>query len=225
MSTVALPSDVRFLVPPGVHNLHKFRAWAHSKNFPETGKVTFVGGQIEVDMSPEGIGAHLKVKREITARILGFVEKHGLGDLLPDGALLVNEQADLAAEPDMVFCLWESLQSGKVEYRRWGQRSDDDVEVVGSPDLVVEVISPSSVAKDRQRLRKAYFDAGIQESWLIDARGERLSFEILVRSRRGFVAVPVGRDGYARSPLFGRKFRLVRRWDRVGRATYRLLIR
>ena len=37
------------------------------------------------------------------------------------------------------------------------------VEVEGSPDLVIEIVSDSSVNKDTWRLPKAYFDAGLSE--------------------------------------------------------------
>jgi len=34
-------------------DLQKFRAWAHSDEYPETGKIAYIDGEIEVDMSPE----------------------------------------------------------------------------------------------------------------------------------------------------------------------------
>jgi Uma2 family endonuclease len=40
--------------------------------------------------------------------------------------------------------------------------------VMGSPDLVVEVISPSSVRYDRVEKMKLYRRVGVQEYWLID---------------------------------------------------------
>ena len=49
----------------------------------------------------------------------------------------------------------------------------------GSPDLVIEVVSDGSVRKDMVRLRDQYWQAGIQEYWLIDVRGEHLLFDIL----------------------------------------------
>jgi Uma2 family endonuclease len=75
------------------------------------------------------------------------------------------------------------------------------------------------------RLRKAYFDAGIPEYWLIDARGGTIDFQLVTRSRRGYAAAAADRDGYRLSRVFQRRFRLVRRRNRVGGAAYRLEIR
>ncbi|MBI1903456.1 MAG: Uma2 family endonuclease [Planctomycetia bacterium] len=225
MSTAVLHLQNEVHIPADVYTLRKFRAWAHSRDFPETGKISFISGHIEVDMSPENMDSHNPVKGEVFATLLKLVRKHDLGRVWPDGALLVNHDADLATEPDVVFSGWKSLQSGKVRIAPFGTQSTARVELVGTPDLVVEVVSPSSVTKDTDRLFKGYFAAGIEEYWLIDARGDSVSFEIFSRSRRGYVPVPVGRDGYRLSPLFGRKFRFVRRTDRLGDPDYRLLIR
>ena len=49
------------------------------------------------------------------------------------------------------------------------------------PDLVVEIVSDSSVTKDTQRLPLSYWQAGVTEYWLVDVGGERLSFQIYSR--------------------------------------------
>ncbi|MBI1903901.1 MAG: Uma2 family endonuclease [Planctomycetia bacterium] len=225
MSIASVTFEGQVCVPADVYTLDKFRAWAHSKDFPETGKIAFIGGVIEVEMSPENLNAHNKVKAELISRLVHFVTKIDLGEVLVDGAFLVNEDAGVANEPDVMFCSWASLQSGRVRYAPWGKKSTQPTEVVGTPDLVVEIVSDSSVAKDKVRLRKAYFDAGIPEYWLIDAREAAIDFHLLTRSRRGYVAAAADREGYRLSRVFQRRFRLVRRRNRLGGAAYRLQIR
>jgi len=45
------------------------------------------------------------------------------------------------------------------------------------PDLVVEILSPSTASRDRGEKRKAYEAAGVRELWLVDERaGEVLVF-------------------------------------------------
>src|SRR5256885_8764701 len=46
------------------------------------------------------------------------------------------------------------------------------LELEGTPDMVLEVVSESSVQKDTKRLRQLYWQAGIREYWLVDARRE-----------------------------------------------------
>jgi hypothetical protein len=52
--------------------------------------------------------------------------------------------------------------------RRW--KPGGFIEVEGAADLVVEILSDSSVGKDTRRLPEAYAKAGVGELWLVDAR-------------------------------------------------------
>lgn len=106
--------------------------------------------------------------------------------MYPDRVLLTNEDAGLSCEPDLTFVAWDSLETRRV---RLVERvtGDDYVELVGSPDLVVEIVSDSSVRKDTRLLRDAYARAGVREYWLIDARGENIAFQILVHRDGAFV--------------------------------------
>lgn len=98
------------------------------------------------------------------------------------------------------------------------------MEVVGSPDLVVEIVSRHSVRKDTLLLRERYFLAGIEEYWLIDARGEEIDFQLLVRGEEAFFPAPPDADGYCRSKVFEARFRLTRDRNPVGGYRYTLLI-
>jgi Uma2 family endonuclease len=53
---------------------------------------------------------------------------------------------------------------------------------------LLEIVSAGSVEKDTQTLRELYWKAGIAEYWLVDARGERLAFDILRHAAKGYVA-------------------------------------
>jgi|SRR5208283_3908019 len=103
------------------------------------------------------------------------------------------------------------------EHDRHGQF----IEIRGTPDWVLEVVSQSSVQKDTRELRKMYHRAGVAEYWLIDARGPVISFQVLINRRTGYVSSP-SRSGWHRSPLFGMRFRLERRQNRLGRWQYKL---
>ncbi len=223
MSVVDVIVEGELRIPATVNDLNSFRAWAHSKDFPQTGKISFIGNHIDVNMSPEDLHWHNAVKTDLGADLVYFVRLHKLGRVRFDGAFLVNERADLGTVPDMMFCSWASLKSGKVRYATMGKKGKRPMEVAGSPDLVVEIVSKSSVTKDTVHLRKTYFAAGIAEYWLIDARGDEVDFQILTRSKRGYVAVPADRDGYRRSPLFRHSFFLSREIEEADEESYRLL--
>jgi Uma2 family endonuclease len=86
------------------------------------------------------------------------------------------------------------------------------VEVEGVPDMVLEIISDSSVKMDTKRLPKLYWEAGIKEYWLVDVRGQRLSFDIFRSTSRGYVTTKKP-GGWLRSAVFDRSFRLTRGED------------
>ena len=225
MSVGAVIFEDLVRVPADVFDLDRFRAWAHSDDFPETGHISFIDGEVEIDMSPEELSSHNRIKRDLSTDLNVFLRKADTGELLVDGAFLVNEAANLATEPDLMYCTWQTLRARRVEFAPWVEGSDRLVEVRGSPDLVCEIVSKGSVRKDTVRLRKAYFDAGIREYWLIDARGKTLDFQILTRAKKGYVAAKPDDDGFMRSPVLKRRFRIVRRKNQVGGACYRLMSR
>jgi Uma2 family endonuclease len=222
MSTGAVIIEGEVRVPMNITSLRRFRKWAHSPEFPDHGKICFIAGEIDIDMSPENIYSHSRPKRDLSTDLNVFVRKRDVGELFFDGMLLVNEGADLGTEPDLMFCSWESLKSGRVEYRPASKAGKDLVEVAGTPDLVVEIISRSSVRKDTVRLRSAYFDAGIPEYWLIDARGKLVDFQLLKRTGKEYVAVAPDAEGFLRSPTFGCRFRIARKRNPIGGYSYRL---
>ena len=62
----------------------------------------------------------------------------------------------------------------------------ETVRVVGAADLVIEVISPDSVKRDRRDKADEYATAGIPEFWLVDPREERETIEVLTLDPDGY---------------------------------------
>src|SRR5262249_2854101 len=138
------------------------------------------------------------------------------------GALLSNEAADISGKPDGMFLANATLESGRV--RLVEGMEVGFLEVEGSPDMVLEVISPTSVHKDKVTLRQAYGEAGVREYWLVDARQEPLSFDILRHTARGYSATRKQQD-WIKSAVFGKAFRLVVHTTPLGHPDYTLEVR
>jgi Uma2 family endonuclease len=206
--TLLLPGD-EVVVPPSAFTLGGFRAWARSDRFPRSGHISFIHPEILVDMSPEKIESHNKVKTEVIRVVANLNAKLELGEVYSDRTLLTNTEVGLSTEPDGIFTRWEALEGEKVRLVRH-EGEEDYLEIEGSPDWVLEIVSESSVRKDTQILREVYYRAGILEYWLIDARGEEIDFQVLQRGQDGYVAAEM-RRGWQRSGVFGRHFRLERR--------------
>jgi Uma2 family endonuclease len=196
-------------VPLTVRSLVDFRRWAVSEKFPEKGRVDFISGRIEVDMSPEDIYCHGTLKSELAGLLQQRVKREKLGLLLIDSTRISSPAANLSCEPDILFISRESLDSGRA--RRIPKATGQPgryVEIEGAADLVVEIVSDTSVSKDTRRLPSAYFQAGVREFWLADARGEKPIFIIHSPGLNGFEPVLPDADGFQPSAVLGCRYRL-----------------
>ena len=210
-------------IPLSIRNLTDFRRWASSDCFPENGRIDYLAGRIEVDMSPEEFISHGTLKSEIVTTLNLRVKQQQIGYLVTDSTRVSCPRADLSTEPDVVFVSYETLSSGKARLvpKATGE-PERYVELEGAPDLVVEIVSDRSVKKDTQRLPAAYFSAGVREFWLADARGEQLMFQIYRPGETAFEPAGPDAEGYQPSAVFGCRFRLDRSRDVRGLWTFDL---
>jgi Uma2 family endonuclease len=74
------------------------------------------------------------------------------------------------------------------------ERAGERIE--GAPDLVVEVLSPATVQRDRGEKLQLYAASGIREYWLVDPEARQIEF-LVARDGRFQVAPAV--DGVYRS--------------------------
>jgi Uma2 family endonuclease len=208
-------------IPPSAGTFEGFHAWAHSEDYPERGQVAFINHKIFIEMSQEELETHNKVKTAISAGLYLVNEETELGELFVDGALLANPVAELLTIAEGTFVTWETLESGRARLVPRRDHQEEIIEIHGTPDWVLEIVSRSSVIKDTVELPRAYHRAQISEFWLVDARGPHLEFQVLLRRRSKYVAAPA-RGGWYHSPTFGRSFRLLRRRNRQNRWSYKL---
>jgi Uma2 family endonuclease len=208
------------VIPTSALTLAGFRVWTSSDTFPERGKITFLGEEIIVDMNAERLGSHNAVRRAIYKKVDILVDEDDRGMLYLEGARFVHEAADVSNEPDAMFVLWETFASGVVRDIPTTE-GDDWIELEGTPDWLLEIVSPSSVNKDTVLLRARYHRAGVQEYWLVDVRGGKLAFTILIHHPDGYHPAP-SKSGWQKSKIFGKQFRLIRFADRRGRPAFRL---
>jgi len=66
----------------------------------------------------------------------------------------------------------------------------------GAPDIVVEVVSPSSVTEDRVRKFSEYEKAGVREYWLIDPRSRQQQADFYTLDESGvYQPLPIAENG------------------------------
>ncbi len=85
-------------------------------------------------------------------------------------------------------------------------------ELVGSPEIVIEIVSKSSEVKDTEWSGRPHIsDAGIAEYWLIDAREGEDGHPVRHLRCRGKERVQYAArvpDGWSKSAVLGKSFRL-----------------
>jgi Uma2 family endonuclease len=113
-----------------------------------------------------------------------FIQFFQLGRLLPAPFEMRATPDGPAREPDLLFVAHEHLD------RLTQERMN------GPADLVVEVVSDDSVARDRADKFYEYQAAGVREYWILDPRPgyERADFYVLDERGR-YRPVPVDQDG------------------------------
>ena len=115
-------------------------------------KEEIIGGRI-IMMAPATLN-HTRIVRNIS-RIFDTYLQGRPCEYFPDGAGLYLEDETEEYKPDgMVVCDQN--------------KSKDDKGVYGTPDLVVEVLSPSTARHDRGHKKDIYEKHGVREYWIVN---------------------------------------------------------
>jgi len=160
----AVVFDEQLEIPLGIRTLRDFRKWMRTPKFPETGRVDYISGDVEVNVSRRDFFSHGGPVEAIARCLSAFIRLQKLGYLTIGQTRYVNSTAALSCEPDLMFVSYDSVQTARVCFvTEWKDDVDTCIEVEGAADLVVEIVSDSSVNKDTVRLPLAYFAAGVRE--------------------------------------------------------------
>jgi Uma2 family endonuclease len=202
--------------------LAEFQEWAESDRFPQRGRIDYIAGSIEVEMSPEDLYCHGTLTSELHAVVGTRVKRTRRGQTFVKQTRLVSPAGDLSVEPDILYVSFESLRSGRVVRRPKANDAERFIAFEGAADLAIEAVSDSSVGKDTKRLPLLYYRANVSEFWLVDARGENLLFEIYHRGPTAFGPASKDAEGYQYSAVLDCWYRLERYRDEVGDWAYEL---
>lgn len=145
----------------------------------------WVNGEV-VEMPPVSY-AHGRMTIFLTTLLNSYVEAKGLG-------VVMNEPFQMKAGPDLPGRSPDVLFVSKENAPRLKK-----LQLEGPADLVIEVISPESRARDRGEKFHEYEQAGVGEYWLIDPERKRSEFYGAGRGPH----VPTGVAGRRRLPQRG----------------------
>jgi Uma2 family endonuclease len=150
-----------------------FLAWSD-----EDTRAEWVDGAIE--MPSPASARRQQITQFLVQVIAAFLRVRPLGSLVE--APFLMKLAQSAREPDLLFVAANHRDRLTPTY------------LDGPADLVVEVVSPESAARDRGEKFYEYQAAGIPEYWLIDPRTEHAEFYQLT-TKGVYEVVPLDADG------------------------------
>jgi len=166
-------------LPKGKISYEQFLQWLDEDTWAE-----WVDGEVEL-MSPVS-AQHQRVGRFLIAILQFYINHHCLG-VLHYEPFQMKTGADLPGRsPDILFVSREN------------QHRLQDTYLDGPADLVVEIVSPESEARDRVQKFSEYERGGVREYWLIDPHQRQAEF--YVRNEAGrYVLAAKGETGEYRS--------------------------
>jgi len=167
------------------------RRWTYAEfaRLPSEGSTRYevIDGGLAVTPAPTG--AHQIVVSHLLRILAPFVHDRGLGIVLPSPIDVLFGEGDYF-EPDVVFVREEHAHL-------IGARG-----IEGPPDLVVEILSPSTAERDRGIKLERYGHFGVPEYWIIDLEVGAIEVWRLAAGARAADVVRVG-DVLSWTPVSG----------------------
>lgn len=131
----------------------------------------------ELFVTPPPVYAHQYASGELHITIGSYLREHPLGIIVSAPVGLVLDAGN-GIQPDLIY----------VSNERRSIITERGIE--GVPDLVVEILSPSTRSRDRGVKQRRYAAAGIPHYWILDPR------------RRTLEALELGEEGYGRPAVY-----------------------
>ncbi len=130
---------------------------------------------------------HQRILLRLAHQLGRFILDHELGELLPAPCDVVLSDTDVV-QPDLLFVSREREHTITAENVR------------GAPDLVIEILSPSTADQDLGYKHELYGRHGVNEYWVLDPMAETVAIH---RQRDGVLELSdtLGRRDTLRTPL------------------------
>jgi Uma2 family endonuclease len=152
---------------------------------PEDKRYEILDGELHVVPAPSTKHQRVSLNLEVALHQYAKIKTSGEVYHAPCDVLLSEENV---VQPDILF----------VRKERLGIIGEGNIR--GAPDLVIEILSPSTRTKDLEIKRKIYHGFGVKEYWIVDL--DDATAEVLICSESGYVSAGVyGKSQRLSSPL------------------------
>jgi Uma2 family endonuclease len=139
-------------------------------------------------MTPAPATRHQIIATRLSHVLMTYLETHQIGTVLTAPCDVVLSDTD-TVQPDLLLVL--NVGSARITEKN----------IQGPPDLVVEILSPGTAARDQELKRKRYEYFAVREYWLIDPDHNTMEILRLEEGRYARVCLAT-RPNQCTSPLF-----------------------
>ncbi len=143
-------------------------------NTPEDKRYELIDGDLFMTPAPGEL--HQRVSILLGSKLFQFTLENSLGRVYVAPFDVVLSDMDVV-QPDLLFVSNERIRIITPE------------NVQGAPDLVVEILSPSTATRDTTFKRVLYARHGVREYWIVDTQEETIT--VLLSGDRGLEAAEV----------------------------------
>lgn len=140
------------------------------KSLPEGTLIQLIENNLV--MSPAPNYKHQDILNIINNKIFNFVNEHKMGKV-QIASLDVYLDDKNVFQPDIIFISNENMDI----IRKNG--------LYGAPDLIIELLSPSTAKYDRNEKKDVYERSGVKEYWIVDPEGKEVEGYILEKGLYG----------------------------------------
>ena len=148
------------------------------RNAPADKRYELLDGDLVVTPAPKEV--HQRVLMNLSYLLFQSVKLSGAGHVYAAPFDVVLSNTDVV-QPDLLY----------ISNERAHIITDENVQ--GAPDLVVEILSPSTAERDQTFKRSLYAKHGVKEYWLVDTDAKTVT--VLLRNPQGFAVVGVCGEG------------------------------
>lgn len=143
------------------------------KMLPEGTRCELINGTIY--MSPAPTSTHQKIAFRLIGQFYNLIEETSIGELIPSPIDVYLEDQKNAFQPDLAFVLAENAAI---------IREDG---IYGTPDLIIEILSPGTKNFDLTKKKKIYEKTGVKEYWVIDPQTKvSIGFQLVEKKFQEF---------------------------------------
>ena len=129
--------------------------WRDVQQMPDDGN-RYEAIEGDLYMTPAPTTRHQRVSKRLQYALDRILERPGLGEVFVAPYGVEFPATGEGVQPDIVFVARERYEM------------ITEAGIVGAPDLVVEILSPSTAGRDRTIKLRLYERHGVREYWIVD---------------------------------------------------------